>query len=197
MKQYKCVTVGDLHSGKTKLLIAFTTNARPGEQIPTVFDNYAANVMAKGIPPVNLSIWDIDPSEDSKKLRPLLYAQTDVFLFCFSLVQPLTLQLLECLFFREIKEFCPDVPIVLVGTDLDLRDGFEERADEYKSKYWEPIPTSKGEEFARKIGASSYYEVSIPKFKNITELFEGVAKAAYEYKEKPEKTKSEGGCEIF
>ena len=57
-------------------------------QIPfQVFDNYAVTVMIGG-EPYTLGLFDTAGQEDYDRLRPLSYPQTDVFLVCFSVVNP-------------------------------------------------------------------------------------------------------------
>jgi Ras-related C3 botulinum toxin substrate 1 len=101
MQNRKLVAVGDNSVGKTCLLISYTTNAFPGEYIPSVYEYYPANIMVDGRP-IHLGLWDTAASEDYDRLRPLCYPQTDVFLLCYSAVNQASLQNIRTKWMPEV-----------------------------------------------------------------------------------------------
>ncbi|KAI0223524.1 Ras-related C3 botulinum toxin substrate 1 [Lamellibrachia satsuma] len=144
--------------GKTCLLIRYSTNGFPEEFVPTIFDNYSANVMVDG-KPINLGLWDTAGQEDYDRLRPLSYPQTDVFLICFSVISPTSFGNVRAKWFPEVLHHCPDTPIILVGTKLDLRED-KETVEILKEKLLSPITYPQGLAMAKEIGAVKYLECS-------------------------------------
>ncbi|POI22304.1 hypothetical protein CIB84_013949 [Bambusicola thoracicus] len=147
----KLVIVGDGACGKTCLLIVFSKDQFPEVYVPTVFENYVADIEVDGKQhisdpvqfeilenkqfwQVELALWDTAGQEDYDRLRPLSYPDTDVILMCFSIDSPDSLENIPEKWTPEVKHFCPNVPIILVGNKKDLRNDEHTRRELAKMK---------------------------------------------------------------
>uniref|UniRef100_A0A8C6BIV9 Ras homolog family member Q n=1 Tax=Monodon monoceros TaxID=40151 RepID=A0A8C6BIV9_MONMO len=145
----KCVVVGDGAVGKTCLLMSYANDAFPEEYVPTVFDHYAVSVTVGGKQYL-LGLYDTAGQEDYDRLRPLSYPMTDVFLICFSVVNPASFQNVKEEWVPELKEYAPNVPFLLIGTQIDLRDDPKTlaRLNDMKEK---PICVEQGQKLAKEV----------------------------------------------
>ncbi|CAL1374282.1 unnamed protein product [Linum trigynum] len=168
----KCVTVGDGAVGKTCMLISYTSNTFPTDYVPTVFDNFSANVMVDGST-VSLGLWDTAGQEDYNRLRPLSYRGADVFLLAFSLISRPSYENISKKWIHELKHYAPTIPIVLVGTKLDLRDDKQYLTDHPGATR---ITAAQGEELKKKIGAVLYIECSSKTQHNVKAVFDAAIK---------------------
>jgi len=166
----KCVVVGDGTVGKTCMLISYTTDSFPGEYVPTVFDNYSAPMVCDGVP-VSLGLWDTAGQEDYDRLRPLSYPQTDVFLICFSVVSPSSFENVTSKWCPEIKHHCPDAPILLIGTKIDLRED-KEALQALSDNGHGPLKREQGQKLANKIRAVKYLECSALTQRGLKQVFD-------------------------
>jgi small GTP-binding protein len=66
--------------------------------------------------------FQITGQEEYEKLRLMSYNETNVFIICFSIVNPRALGNIQNKWVPEVQQHCPGILMILVGTKLDLRE---------------------------------------------------------------------------
>ncbi|RVW14989.1 Rac-like GTP-binding protein 7 [Vitis vinifera] len=178
----KCVTVGDGAVGKTCLLISYTSNTFPTDYVPTVFDNFSANVLADG-QTINLGLWDTAGQEDYNRLRPLSYRGADVFLLAFSLIMG-----------TRAETLCPISAHCSRGTKLDLREDKQFHMD-YPGAC--TISTEQGEELKKQIGALAYIECSSKTQQNVKAVFDAAIKVVLQPPKLSKRKRKKRACHVL
>ncbi|XP_054721426.1 rho-related BTB domain-containing protein 2-like [Uloborus diversus] len=196
----KCVVVGDTAVGKTRLICAQACNAfltlpqMLATHIPTVWaiDQYRIQkevlrrswMVVDGVH-VSLRLWDT--FGDHEKDRKFAYGRADVVLLCYSVSSHQSLKNCKTKWYPEIREYCPDTPIVLVGCKNDLRhiyrdEGFLELCRERNPfartiQERDMVTREQGRLLAKEIGAT-YYETSVFTRYGVPEVFENTMRLA-------------------
>lgn len=134
---------------------------------------------------VSLRLWDTFGDHD--KDRRFAYGRSDVVLLCFSIANPTSLRNCLAMWYPEIRRFCPETPVILVGCKNDLRYMYRDEA--YLSYFGDRSPLIRAAQksdivmpdearaVAKELGIS-YYETSVFTYFGVNEVFENAIRAA-------------------
>ncbi|KAM0715341.1 hypothetical protein Q7P37_008839 [Cladosporium fusiforme] len=148
----------------------------PQVYVPTVFENYVADVEVDG-KHVELALWDTAGQEDYDRLRPLSYPDSHVILICFAVDSPDSLDNVQEKWISEVLHFCSGLPIILVGCKKDLRYD-QKTIEELHKTSQKPVTPEQAEDVRKKIGAQKYLECSAKTNEGVREVFEHATRAA-------------------
>ncbi|KAI7860458.1 small GTPase-binding protein, partial [Circinella umbellata] len=160
---------------KTSLLVVYQNGAFPERYVPTVFENYIANVHLDNRV-VELALWDTAGQEDYDRLRPLSYPETNVILICFAIDQPTSFKNVQDRWLPEVTHFCENVPKLLVGTKIDLREN-KARIAHLNALGQRLITSEEGDRLAKEISAR-YYECSAMRNQYVSDVIEAATRTA-------------------
>jgi len=173
----KMVIVGDSSCGKTCLYYMFVTDRFPVEHVPRLFDGGYVGHINVDDKTVELAFWDTIGDEEYDRLRPVSYQFTDVIVMCFAIDSPESLANVLKKWASEVRHFCPNVPIILVGNKKDLRNDGNTKRELSKMKQ-EPVKSEEGSLICKRIKAYGYLECSAKTREGVRDVFTTAARAA-------------------
>ncbi|XP_022050295.1 rho-related GTP-binding protein RhoF isoform X1 [Acanthochromis polyacanthus] len=194
-QELKIVIVGDGGCGKTSLVMVYAKGDFPEKYAPSVFEKYVATVSIGG-KDIKLNLYDTAGQEDYDRLRPLSYQEANLILVCFDVTNPTSFENVMIKWYPEVKHFCQDVPVILIGCKTDLRKD-KECARKLKAMNLAPITYSQGEETRQQMNAELYLECSAKYQENVEDIFREATKKALAFRRKQKNYKRKKKCVVL
>ncbi|XP_071079327.1 cell division control protein 42 homolog [Haliotis cracherodii] len=172
-----CAVFGDGMVGKTSISESYAQKSFSESYEATVFENYAVPLSVAGEEFI-ISMFDTAGQKDYESLRSFTYKESEVLLLCFSTCDRETLASINDVWMPELKRHTKQSkqkrPVILVGTQIDLRVGNEDSE----------VSADEGVQLAKDIGADCYVECSARSREGLKEVFEHVVFSALKYRKK-------------
>ena len=168
----KAVAVGHGRVGKSSLCNRFINSTFPEVYAHTLHCDIRSTEVEINDEAYKLFLYDIGGGgERFHTIRPCYYRGADVFLLLFDVSDSrLRFEDIYSYWWPELRKKCEDVPIILVGSKIDLRFSIDTA-----------ITRSEGEAMAERIEAVKYMEISSLRDDGVTELFHEVQKIGHHF----------------
>ncbi|XP_070706340.1 rho-related GTP-binding protein RhoF [Pempheris klunzingeri] len=194
-EELKIVIVGDGGCGKTSLLMVYAKGDFPEEYAPSVFEKYVTTLSVGGRE-IKLNLYDTAGQEDYDRLRPLSYQEANLILVCFDVTNPTSFENVLIKWYPEVKHFCGETPVILIGCKTDLRKD-KECTRKLKAMNLAPITYTQGEETRQQMNAELYLECSAKYQDNVDDIFREATRRTLAFNRKRRNYKRKKKCVVL
>ena len=156
--ELKIILLGEVFTGKTSLINAYTKEKFNPEVNTTTSPSYFSKLITVGNQTILVNIWDTAGQEQFRSMNKIYIKKSNIVLFIYDITRKKTFK--ELSFWVKYVENCigkDNIIFCVVGNKLDLFD----KEEELKQKNFEfdLVDTEEAREFANNIGAE-YLETS-------------------------------------
>jgi len=95
---------------------------------------------------------------------------TEIFIACFSVVQPSSFNNIKDRWIPELRKHCPAVPVILCGLKIDMRES-DVTLKKLKEQGQTPVTKEMGETLAKEVNCIAYCECSAKTQVGLKECF--------------------------
>ncbi|XP_033952503.1 rho-related GTP-binding protein RhoF [Pseudochaenichthys georgianus] len=194
-QELKIVIVGDGGCGKTSLLMVYAKGDFPEKYAPSVFEKYVTTISLGG-KEIKLNLYDTAGQDDYDRLRPLAYQEADLILVCFDVTNPTSYENVLIKWHPEVKHFCRDTPVILIGCKTDLRKD-KECSRKLNAMNQVPVTYTEGEETRQQMNAELYLECSAKHQENVEDIFREATKRTLAFNRKQKNNKRRKNCVVL
>ncbi len=115
-----------------------------------------------------------------------------MFLICYSIVDPLSLEHAQNKWLKEVKDHADDAPIILIGTKSDMAAASTEEEVSI-------VTREEADKVATEMACEAHIQTSALKLENVSFAFDKAIKVALEHKMggTEEKKKRRGWCSVL
>ncbi|XP_033844634.1 rho-related GTP-binding protein RhoV-like [Periophthalmus magnuspinnatus] len=179
-EEVSCMLLGDGAVGKTSIIISYVFNGYSSDYKQTAFDVFTGLVHVNGTP-TRIKLIDTAGQDEFGHLRSLCYAYVDVFILCFSLVNPGSFHNIATKWIPQIRCRNFTSPIILVGTQSDLCNNVNVLLH-LQERNMAPVNFKQAKKLAKRIQAHDFVECSALTQHHLKDVFDSAIFAAIKNK---------------
>lgn len=170
---FKIILVGAPAVGKTSLIKKYVENSFSESYKETIGVNILIKDLKVDNKNVQLLCWDVAGQEKFGRVRQMYYRGSSAALVVYDVTKPSTYLKVPD-FVQDLRDI-EDVPLILVGNKVDLRNEMKGLSRSLIKDDLAPVSTEKGEEMSKIIKSIAFFETSAKTGEEVEKAFYKIA----------------------